>query len=86
MAVNCCVAPLWMLAFAGVTAIEFSVGVPATMVMLSALLLVAAGLAESLTRTVKLEVAAAVGVPLMVLVLELKVRPLGSEPLAMDQL
>ncbi len=54
--------------------------------MLSALLLVAAGMAASVTSTVKLEVAAAVGVPLIAPVAGFKARPLGSEPLVTDQL
>jgi hypothetical protein len=53
------------------------VGVAAT-VMLSALLVVAAGLAESLTCTVKLDVAAAVGVPVIAPVAGFKTRTLGS--------
>jgi hypothetical protein len=62
-----------------------AVGVAAT-AMLSALLLVAAVLAESRTRTVKLDVATAAGVPLIAPVAASNVNPPGSEPPVMDQL
>jgi hypothetical protein len=55
----------------------------AATIILSALVVAAAGLAESVTRTVKLKVPAAVGVPLITPVLA-RLRPLGNEPLAID--
>jgi hypothetical protein len=55
------------------------VGVAET-VILSSLVVVAAGVAASVTRAVKLEVPVAVGVPLITPVEVFKVRPAGSEP------
>ena len=46
---------------------------------------VLAGLLESVTCTVKLEVPAAVGVPVMAPVEALRLSPAGSEPLVSDQ-
>ena len=53
--------------------------------MLKPLLAVAAGLAESVARTVKLKVPLAVGVPVMAPVAAFKLSPAGSEPLVIDQ-
>ena len=58
--------------------------VGAAMVMLKALVAVCTGLLESVTWTVKLKVPAAVGVPEMTPLL-LSVNPVGSVPLAIDQ-
>jgi len=55
------------------------------MAMLKLLVAVTAGEAESVTRTVKVDAAAVVGVPVM-LPAALSVRPAGSVPLAIDQL
>ena len=63
---------------------EVIVGAAATMVMLKALVAVCAGVPASVTRTVKLKVPAAVGVPEMT-PLPLSVNPVGSVPLAIDQ-
>jgi hypothetical protein len=43
------------------------------------------GLPESVTWTLKLEVPAVLGVPLIAPVLGFKVKPAGSEPLEIDQ-
>ena len=48
--------------------------------MLKPLLAIAAGLAESVARTVKLKVPLAVGVPVMAPVAAFKLSPAGSEP------
>ena len=53
--------------------------------MLNALVAVCAGLPESVTWTVKLNVPATVGVPEMTPVSLLSVSPVGSDPLAIDQ-
>jgi hypothetical protein len=57
----------------------------AVTVILKTLVAVPAGLAESLTLTVKLKVPVAVGVPEIAPVL-VKLRPAGKEPLVIDQL
>ena len=57
---------------------------PTAIVMLKLLVAVAGGEAESLTFTVKLEVSAVLGVPVM-LPVAFKVKPAGSVPLAIDQ-
>jgi hypothetical protein len=82
VAVNCWVAPFWIVGLAGVTAIDTNVG--AVMVMLKSLVVVITGLPESVTRTVKLKVPAANGVPDITPLL-LKVNPVGSPPVS-DQL
>ena len=58
----------------------FTIG--AAIVMLK--LLVAVAAMESVTRTVKVETAAMVGVPVMAPVLAFRVRPAGSEPVTTD--
>ncbi len=55
------------------------------MVMLSGLVAVLTGMLASLACTVKLEVPAVEGVPEMVPLVALSVRPEGSNPLASDQ-
>ena len=64
-----------MVKFAGIAAI----------VMLSALVVVKTGLAESVAWTIKLKVPAAVGVPVIAPVVGVKLRPPGNEPLVIDQ-
>ncbi len=53
---------------------------------MSAWLAVCAGLAASVTCTVRLAVPATVGVPLITPVVALRLRPAGSVPLLSDQL
>jgi hypothetical protein len=71
-----------LVGFAGVTAIEVSVGV---MIMLKGLVAVFAGMLVSVACTVKLEVPAVIGVPAMTPLVALNVRPGGSKPLTTDQ-
>ena len=83
---NCCVAPVGIEEFDGVTTIDCRVG--ATITIFNVLVAVEAGVAESLAWTVKLKVpAAAVGIPVMAPVLWSKLSPTGSVmPLANDQI
>ena len=56
-----------------------------TMVMLSALVTFCCGVPESAAWTVKFEVPAVVGVPVIAPVLTFKLRPVGSAPTVTDQ-
>jgi len=58
-----------------------TVSTGALMVMLNAFVLVSGGLPESVTFTVKLEVPAVVGVPVIAPVLALRLNPAGKAPL-----
>ena len=64
---------------------EDNVGGGVDTTMLNALVPVCTGIVESVTRTVKLKVPAAVGVPEITPVPALSDRPVGNEPLARDQ-
>jgi hypothetical protein len=54
VAVNCCVAPTWIVGFAGVTAIEVKVGGGAEITMLKTFVAFCTGFPESVTCAVKL--------------------------------
>ena len=53
--------------------------------MLRALVALCTGLLASLTWTVKLKVPATVGIPVIAPLVPLSVRPVGKDPLAIDQ-
>src|SRR5437588_10131133 len=70
----------------GSSAVEIAkVGAAVLIVMRRAVVAEFGGLAESLARTMKAEVPAAVGVPVMAPVVAFKVRPAGRVPVARRQ-
>ena len=75
----------WLKGLAALVSRRIGAEEAVVMVMPSDPVAVCIGLLASLTRAIKLNVPAAVGVPVMAPLEELSARPVGRDPLAMDQ-